>query len=691
MVILVLGAPAARAGVKPAVAVSTAVPTEMTLTCDTLEYSPGNAALSAQGHAVLLSSGARVEADSLLIRSEEHHVEARGHVYLEDQGLSILADEITYNWDSSTGTLRRAYLENPPWRLWAREMTRLGPDTYRLNHAAFTTCDRNPPHYHFRGTRGKLRLKKRATVWNARFALGSDPVLYTPVYSHGFSDRRWTLTVDPGYSARNGATAKTVFTYPTDATRARLIWDHLQNSGEGLGAEFGYFLPTVNGSVDGYRVEDRLTGQERWSARWAHWQSLSPRLSIQGRSNFVSDSQVNNLYVLDASQRVTQTAQSEVGAIYQSPRFSVQVSGAHDRVFNPSTGGFVRQRTLLPRLEARSSPLKIGPTETYASFSATVRNEYTRPSLSLGADPIDPERDLFLQTAETSAGLSRRILLGRRTTLEPSLGLSETWRSWRIDETGRRDRSGLSQGRGSGGVNWRWRVSDDWDTNVSYAYRVRWAPDALRRDTTGTDRGVESNGVATVLSYRPSLRFWARAQSGYDFRADEIATIHTPRQKITPPSLDLNWKPGGTWSVFAREVTSLYPTRRVQSATVGVSAGDRNRRYVASSVSYTSGLPGRLSLSPEAAFPLTKGWWVRGQFQATATGPGGARYRALSVTEKTLRVERDLHCWKFRADLRQRPGVNEVFFRLELALSAAQRRLTAPPEEQQIYPDRQLE
>jgi len=671
-----------------------------TITSDYLEFRSTENAVRAQGNVVVVSSDTRLEADEAVVKTGSKEAEAWGNIRLLDGPLTLRGNHVEYNWDRSTGAVAGAYIENAPWRLWAKEARRVGEDTYALRRTAITNCDLDPPHYHFRGRFGTYVMRKRFTLEGGAVAAERTPLILLPFYTRSLKDRRYSLRIEPGRSGRDGNIVRTIYGYPlTGNTYGRLYYDWFELTGYGLGAEYNYFRPDVKGSVYGYRLEDRLDDARRWNLRVGHWQQLNPRLSLQANAFFQSDSDFSNRFIRDDLERVRQQVTSDAGLTYTNPYFSSRVSAEQDQIFDPDRNKFVRQRTALPRLSAQTAPLLLGAS-VYATLNGSFLNEYRRPQQNLlTADPLFPARDLFRQTANAGGSLSRTVALGKKTSLVPSAGISEEWQAWTVGATTDTiNRKDVFQGRVFTGLNFRQRVTRALDYDLTHTYRVRWSPNSAKRDhgneTAGaTDRGTEQNSVSLFLSYRPLPVFWARASSGYDLRLlqgnnGDREIIQTVRQKITPPSVEFSYRPMPWVELFYRQIELLYPVRKPQSTQFSILVGESNGLRFSSGWSYNVGTRHQVQIRHGAAFPVTKGWWVDGGIAYNASGERHLAYDSVQIIEKSLVVRRDLHCWTVKIDFRQRPGVEEMFFRIDLKSDLAAEKRLASPEEEQYYPGR---
>ncbi len=644
----------------------------------------------AKGHAVLLSSTTRLESDELMLDQVNKEATARGKMYLQDQTLTLQGDFAHYNWGASTGQFHNVYIQEGPWRTWGRTLERLGPTTYRIRRSAFSSCALNPPHYHFRGKTAFYRVNERMSVTHIRSAAEETPFLYFPYYTRSLKDNRWSYTIEPGNSERNGLFAKNVFTYPIgNHAQAKLLYDYYSDAGNGFGAEYTYSTSTARGSVSGYQIDDRIDGRRRWNLRLAHWQQLAPRWQMQSRVAMQSDQNMNDVFIGDDYQRVRQLGESDVAFTRSGSWYSARIFAEHNRALDSANNRYVTDTTVLPQLGFQSSALRIKKSNLYFNFGGNFRNEYDRPvsnSAPAGAtDPIVPGLDHYRQFADAVGRFSWRLPVTKTISLEPSAGITENWQSSQVNGQ-ELDPANVLQGSGQTGLNLRHRVTRNLDYDFGHRYSVRWKPNTFRRDHEAADHGTTENALSLFANYRPSREVWGRASTGYDLR--DTSPYRIPRQRLTPPSVEMGYQPRRWFSLSGREVVQVYPARKPQSTVVDVRVGPDDKLFFSAGISYNIVRPGELDLSNGAAFNLTRGWWLSGDIRSTAAGAGGMRYNSLDVREKNLVVRRDLHCWVVRVTYKDRPGSHELFFRLDLKSSLDMRAKTTVVDDTQYYPAR---
>lgn len=643
----------------------------------------------AQGHAVLRSSGTRLEADELTLYQSSQEAVARGHIYLNDESLTVLGDSVHYNWGNSTGEFQNVFIQQGPWRTWGRSLERMSPTRYRIRRAAFSSCELDPPHYHFRGGTAEFRVKERMSVTHIRPAVETTPFLYFPYYTRSLKDNRWSYTVEPGNSERNGLFAKNVFTSPIgEHAKARVLWDYYSLAGNGFGGEYSYSKSAMRGSVSGYQIKDKVDGRRRWNFRLGHWQQLNPRWQVQSNVALQSDDNVNDEFVGDDYERSRQLGEADVAFTRTGSWYTARIFSEHDRALDPVENRFVTKKTIFPQFGFSSSALRLGKSNAYFNFGGNFRNQYDRPEENDGeVNPIVPGKDHFRQYADGTGRFTWRWPVTKKISFEPSAGLSENWQSDQ-DAGDHLDPTDLTQGEGFTGLNMRHRLTRNLDYDIGHTYRVRWRPNTFRRDHASDDHGTEQNALNFFASYRPSSAVWGRATTTYDLRDTESLGYHTPRQRFSPPTLDAGYSPNRWFSVSGRESFQLYPARKPQSSVMDFRLGPDDKAFFSSGFSYNVSRRGELDLKSGAAFQLTKGWWLSGDVRYTASGSGGIHYNAIDFTEKNLVVRRDLHCWVVRVSYRERPGVHEVYFRFDLKTNMDIGKKASAFDDKQFYPAR---
>jgi hypothetical protein len=661
------------------------------ITCDFLEYLSSENVVMARGNAVLVSSATRLDADGLSMDLDSKIAHAKGRVRMDDGNMVFWAEEADFDWESSTGVFANGYFEQAPNRIWARRIVRVSSDLYHMEHVAVTSCELDPPHYHIRMASMDYVPSKKAFAWWPRLALGDDVVLGLPFYRKSFSKKPWALLVDPGRSNYHGLFAKSMLIYRLDHGIARLHWDHYQRTGDGLGAEYTYKGSQSRGTVNGYEINDVIAGTRQWKVQATHWQALTPRLSLELNGFTQNNQNFNNLYSQDDLYRVQTDVLSDAALTYRRNSFTTRLSASDDRTFDPVRGAFVDTTLIAPQVAFQGSPWKVAR-ETYLTTALSLQRQYTRPLASpplLG--PINPAQDHFQDIGSESLSLRRNIALGKWASLQPSAGMSEAWQDWTATGTTRDDESKFV-GRGFTGLNFRERLTRSLDYDLTHTYQVRWTANEFRRDAAAADHGLETNLLSWAGNYYGDS-VTGRLATGYDMRRLPNETSRTSRQRISPPSLDLSWRPNRRGTMTFREVYGLYPSRHPDTTEFSWSARPSQIFRYSTGFSYNGGTPGELTLRTGGTFPLTSNWLVQANVRAPLESHEGKLYNAMPKErlEQEYIIQRTMHCWVASVSFRKRPGYTETFIRLELKTHADLRKSLESPLDSQYYPGRSMD
>ena len=271
-----------------------------TATGNLITYDNKTGLATIEGNAVVMNSTGTLKADKIEMNSQEKMGRADGNVLLIQSSSTLTGTHAIYNWGVSTGTVEGAVGTGDPWRFNAKHLE-LRPDKkYELIDGEVTSCTADPPHYRIASKRGVVTPGKRLTLYNADLVMEDTPSFWLPVYSKSLVPKKYRIRIEPGSTARDGFTNKTIFGYPyTQNSWTDLRWDYLQNTGNGAGINHRYFAPTVKGDLDAYYIRDsnpdvEVPRSKRYTVLWDHFQQLSTRLSMNAHADLKSDQTFGN-------------------------------------------------------------------------------------------------------------------------------------------------------------------------------------------------------------------------------------------------------------------------------------------------------------------------------------------------------------------------------------------------------------
>ncbi|MBI2363144.1 MAG: LPS-assembly protein LptD, partial [Elusimicrobia bacterium] len=198
---------------------------------------------------------------------ETRKARARGTFEVDD-GLTVLrGEEGEFDLADRSGWVGDVRAEYPPWHVWGRRGSLDSEGRGHFKGALFTSCDGQPPHYHFRSTSLHITPRRYLTAYNVRFYVGRVPVFYSPFLWKSLKRKRLLRTrVIPGYDKRNGASLRsnTLFNI-TPSLYGKLFLDGYSEQGFAAGSELE-FHPSEDsrGALYGYHIGDDQAGRDRW-------------------------------------------------------------------------------------------------------------------------------------------------------------------------------------------------------------------------------------------------------------------------------------------------------------------------------------------------------------------------------------------------------------------------------------------
>lgn len=611
-----------------------------------------------EGAVELKDSSWTLRAETLRLDMVQREGRASGGFELDD-GLTVLrGDSGTFDFEEKSGTVDGVKAEYHPWRIWAKS-GKLDPDRKgHFKETLFTSCNGNPPDYHFRSSGLHIKPGKYMLATNVRFYAGPIPIFYTPVLWRSLKKNKLLRArVIPGWDNRNGPYARTHTLFsPVVWMQGKLFLDYYGLQGFAQGSEIG-FQPNEDhrGALYGYHIKEDETGERRWTVLGNTYVSLNSTYSVQGRLQAQSDPEMNNHYVRSNAFRVTSELVNG-GALTRRTKLTT-TRIAYSRLDSRNTlgDGFKREKESLPRLEFQTSQLSFRKLPTLFTVTGFADNSFERvrdfnqKSAGVGVEAT--------QTKVLAPGVSFTPRLQVRQEFEDK---RETLNTYLSTETFRD--AFISYYEAGGNLRFDTPIGD-WDGRYSFTQRMK--PNSYQDDSGALDHGVEENLVTLQNTVRPHRRVFMRLSSGYDFRVFR----HIPmgfRKRVQPFTTDLNFNLRNKLSLSLRDSYSLDDGN--ESFLAQLDWGFRDENFWSMGISHTLDRADSYFASTEAGWkPKSSKWEMRGALRYLINTPGGFDTRGFRLFEKEVSVVRKFHDFFTKLLVRFRPGgVNEVQFRIDL-------------------------
>jgi LPS-assembly protein len=239
------------------------------LQAETLEYSPSEKRLVAEGKVSVTHGETRMLADRLELNTESGVGSAWGNVQLLTPEDDVKAERMDFDLTAeqgvlydSTGVVARVY------RVAGERIVRQGPKTYTVQRGRLTTCTSPVPEWEFRARQARVGLGDYVALQEPTFWIKGIPVFYVPYLVFPLRDKRTTGFLPPrvGTSNEDGYTVLTQFYWAiADWTDATFGLEYLSEKGVKPEAEFRYAVdPLSDGQLEGAFIREQDTGETLW-------------------------------------------------------------------------------------------------------------------------------------------------------------------------------------------------------------------------------------------------------------------------------------------------------------------------------------------------------------------------------------------------------------------------------------------
>ncbi len=192
---------------------------------------------------------------------DNHRVVATGNVLFESQSNRIASERLEFDTKTRTGTFYNASgtvsmanrvdrsmfgTQEPDAMFRGDEVHKLGPDTYKIVHGAFTTCVQPTPRWEMVGGSVTLKVHDHAFLTNSTLRVKGVPIMYLPAFYYPVQDDdRATGFLIPIYGASTvrGQSLSNAFFWAIDRSQdATFLYDWYSKTGQAFGSEYRYEL-----------------------------------------------------------------------------------------------------------------------------------------------------------------------------------------------------------------------------------------------------------------------------------------------------------------------------------------------------------------------------------------------------------------------------------------------------------------
>ena len=249
------------------------------------------------GNVEIIRADQNVLADMASYDTVSETMDAQGHVFYNEDELSLYSDTALLKLGTDEARMRKALFISPsaPIRGTADVVYRDSKTLSRYKEAAFTSCRPGNQDWVVHAERLKMNKKTgKASAKHAWLEFKGLPVLYTPYISFPLDDRRLSGFLPPTFGSRDETLGyDTVIPYYWNiAPNYDLTaWArYMSKRGGMLGGEFRYLTKMIEGSLGlEFLPYDTLRQEARFSGFFKNRAQLATGLTSNIDLNYISD------------------------------------------------------------------------------------------------------------------------------------------------------------------------------------------------------------------------------------------------------------------------------------------------------------------------------------------------------------------------------------------------------------------
>jgi len=220
----------------------------------------------------------------------------------------MVGERMEYNFKSEKGRIIRGRTEFQKGYYFGEAVKRVSDNVFNVANGVYSTCDREEPHYHFRGKKMKVIVNDKVIAKPVVFFIGKIPLAIFPFAIFPLKENgRQSGVIIPQYgsSPTEGRYLRNLGYYwaISEYLDTQLTVDFFEKTGVLLRGNLNYALRyNFTGNVSGSftRKNFETSKQRRWNLSMRHNQTIDENTSFNVDASFQSN---NNFYREFSSNR----------------------------------------------------------------------------------------------------------------------------------------------------------------------------------------------------------------------------------------------------------------------------------------------------------------------------------------------------------------------------------------------------
>jgi len=239
---------------------------KVTMQADQVSFSQAQNKAHAKGNVVVNSRDEHLFCDELDLDRTIQEVVAQGDIYLDTPQEQVLAQGLTYNFNSGTGEFRDARVYIDPYQVKGEKINKVSDTYMTMDEGYMTTCDLDEPHFRVGAHRMDIYQHDKAVIRGMKVYLGKVPVMYLPYYVQDLKNRP-IFTFVPGEKKDFGLFLLTTARFQAGShVKVSLHADVRERDGFGEGADINYNTPNFGRGLLSvyYTDENQIASHHLW-------------------------------------------------------------------------------------------------------------------------------------------------------------------------------------------------------------------------------------------------------------------------------------------------------------------------------------------------------------------------------------------------------------------------------------------
>ena len=396
------------------------------------------------GDAEMKYKNLRLVAQEVEFDSDKQSLEATGDPILWENEEKVTGDRMTYNLESSRGTIYEGRTRFQKGFYTGDEIRKVGEKILNVRTAEYTSCELKEPHYHFSSRRMRIYLNDKVIARPLVFYVKKVPLLALPFYVFPIKPGRHSGFLIPqvefGFNSTKGRFVRNAGYYwaVNDYADVTGWMDYFES-----GPRWIAYLETrynvrykLSGAVNFSYSDNAGLGRTQWDLQGNHLQKLGENLNLSMEGDFVSDKN----YRLDRGlgrgfeERVNRILRSKMSVTKRWAQ--AQLTAAYDRTAYMDTDpedsvDELKRLELRPTVSLSLSSRAIGGTAKPGA--AKNWRDWFKATYVSASTVLLSQAKIYEMHKDEHTGMSTRLgirdsrkILGV-VNVSPSLSYTEDW------------------------------------------------------------------------------------------------------------------------------------------------------------------------------------------------------------------------------------------------------------------------